>query len=155
VVGIAKRLVVLNSIPSDRLDSPAGVIRSLFQADPFPCSVASLGRTDLFKALEPSAYAKNPMATRNLIRAPGKREISASPQPIVAPIQPRCPFTGYTRAIATLSFFLYTHPPPQFSLMGSTPTTHHLFSSPLPSVLDNESMRLLVVCVQTDIMMEK
>ena len=52
-----KRMVVLLSSQGDRPDSPAGVIRSLFQADPFPCSVTSLGRTDLFKALEPYAYA--------------------------------------------------------------------------------------------------
>ena len=48
-----KKLAVLTVAQGDRLDSPASVIRSLFQADPFPCSVASLGHTDLFKALEP------------------------------------------------------------------------------------------------------
>lgn len=47
-----KKMVVLNVSQSDRLDFPAGVIRSLFQADSFPCSVASLGRTNLFKALD-------------------------------------------------------------------------------------------------------
>ena len=73
----------------DRLDFPAGVIRSLLQADPFPCSVASLGRTDLFKALELPACARNPMATRDLIRAPGKREISFNPLPLITSIQPR------------------------------------------------------------------
>lgn len=46
---------VLREDPCDKLDSPAIVIQSLFQADPFPCSVASLGRADLFKALEPSS----------------------------------------------------------------------------------------------------
>ena len=73
----------------DRPDFSAGVIRSLLQADPFPCSVASLGRPDLFKALESQACARNPMATRDLIRAPGKREISSSPQPLITSIQPR------------------------------------------------------------------
>ena len=63
----------------DRLDFPAAVIQSLLQADPFPCSVASLGRTDLFKALDTSAYAQMPMATRNLTWATGKRKVSLSP----------------------------------------------------------------------------
>lgn len=92
-------MVVLGLAQSDRLDFPAGVIRSLFQADPFPCSVASLGRTDLFKALDPSTYVKRPMATRNLIRAPGKRKVSASPQLLTKPIQPRSQFTGCTQTI--------------------------------------------------------
>jgi hypothetical protein len=82
-------MVVLTVVQGDRLDSPAGVIRSLRQADPFPCSVTSLGHTDLFKALEPPACAEDPMATRHLIRAPGKREASASPQPLTTSIQPR------------------------------------------------------------------
>jgi len=81
--------VVLMVTQGDRPDSPAGVIRSLLQADPFPCSVTSLGHPDLFKALESPACAKDPMATRDLIRAPGKREISSSPQPLITPIQPR------------------------------------------------------------------
>ena len=106
---VAKRLVVLDLTQSDRLDSPAGVIRSLFQADPSPCSVASLGRADLFKALESLAYAWNTMATRNLIRAPGKREISSSPLPLTKSIQPRSQFTGYTQAIATASHSLNNH----------------------------------------------
>ena len=71
---------VLGLLSCDRLDSPAVVIQSLFQADPFPCSVASLGRTDLFKALDPKACAMGPMATRNLTWATGKRRISTSPQ---------------------------------------------------------------------------
>ena len=71
---------VLDLLLCDRLDSPAVVIQSLFQADPFPCSVASLGRTDLFKALDPLACAEGPMATRDLTWATGKRRISASPQ---------------------------------------------------------------------------
>ena len=50
-------MVVLTVTQGDKLDSPADVIRSLFQADPSPCSVASLGHTDLFKALESQAYA--------------------------------------------------------------------------------------------------
>ena len=105
----------------DRPDSPAGVIRSLFQADPFPCSVASLGRTDLFKALEPLAYARNPMATQNLIRAPGKRRISASPQPLTASIQPRSRITGYTQAIDTPAHSLYTrHSQPHFTYGSMT-----------------------------------
>ena len=106
----------------DRPDSPAGVIRSLFQADPFPCSVASLGRADLFKALEPLAYARNPMATQNLIRAPGKRQISASPQPLTASIQPRCRITGYTQAIDTPFNSLYTrHSAHHFTYGSMTP----------------------------------
>jgi len=92
-------MVVLNLACGDKLDFPAGVIRSLFQADPFPCSVASLGRTDLFKALDFPAYAEKPMATRNLIRAPGKREISVSSLPLTKSIQPRCQFTGCTQTI--------------------------------------------------------
>lgn len=92
-------MVVLIMTQSERLDFPAGVIRSLFQADSSPCSVASLGLTNLFKALDTRAYAQMPMATRNLIRAPGKREISASPQPLIITIQPRCQFTGCTQAI--------------------------------------------------------
>lgn len=71
---------VLDLLLCDRLDSPAVVIQSLFQADPFPCSVASLGHTDLFKALDSKACAMEPMATRNLTWATGKRQISASPQ---------------------------------------------------------------------------
>ena len=105
----SKKLVVLDLTQSDRLDSPAGVIRSLFQADSFPCSVASLGRTNLFKALDSRAYAQEPMATRNLIRAPGKREISSSPLPLTKSIQPRSQFTGYTQAIATASHSLNNH----------------------------------------------
>ena len=66
----------------DRLGFPAAVIQSLLQADPFPCSVSSLGRTDLFKALDTSAYAKMPIATRNLTWATGKRKISLSPHTI-------------------------------------------------------------------------
>jgi len=100
-------MVVLTVTQGDKLDSPAGVIRSLFQADPSPCSVASLGRADLFKALESLAYARNTMATRNLIRAPGKREISASPLPLITFIQPRCLFTGYTPAIDIEVFYIY------------------------------------------------
>jgi len=38
----------------------------LFQADPFPCSVSSLRRTRLFKALEDRGYPRSPMATQNL-----------------------------------------------------------------------------------------
>ena len=45
---------------------------------PFPCSVTSLGRTGLFKALELQACARSPIATRNLAWAIGKRKISAS-----------------------------------------------------------------------------
>ena len=63
----------------DRLGFPAAVIQSLFQADPFPCSVSSLGHTALFKALGTSAYAKMSMATRNLTWATGKRKASTSP----------------------------------------------------------------------------
>ena len=63
----------------DRLGFPAAVIQSLLQADPFPCSVSSLGRTDLFKALGTSAYAEMSIATRNLTWATGKRKASASP----------------------------------------------------------------------------
>lgn len=111
-------MVVLNVSQGDRLDFPAGVIRSLFQADSFPCSVASLGRTNLFKALDPSAYAERPMATRNLIRAPGKREISASPQPLITSIQPRCRFTGYTQAIPNPRGTLNTLNNPHLSVMG-------------------------------------
>ena len=94
-----KKITVLSVAQGDRLDSPAGVIRSLFQADPFPCSVASLGRTDLFKALEFQTYVRNPMATQNLIRAPGKRQISTSPQPLTSTIQRRSRITGCTQAI--------------------------------------------------------
>jgi hypothetical protein len=50
-------MVVLIVTKGDKLDFPADVIRSLFQADPSPCSVASLGHADLFKALESQAYA--------------------------------------------------------------------------------------------------
>jgi len=101
-------MVVLSLTQSDKLDFPAGVIQSLSQADPFPCSVASLGRTDLFKALESYAYAKNPMATRNLIWAPGKRKISASSLPLIKLIQPRSQITGYTQTIYNTSYSLYT-----------------------------------------------
>lgn len=80
--------VVLTMALCDRPDSPAVVIQSLSQADPFPCSVASLGRMDLFKALDPLAYAKEPMATRDLTWATGKRKTSASPLQFVAIIQP-------------------------------------------------------------------
>ncbi len=55
-------MVVLNLMLCDRLDFPAVTIRSLSQADSFPCSVASLGRANLFKALDPSTYVKEPMA---------------------------------------------------------------------------------------------
>jgi hypothetical protein len=72
-------MVVLTLMSCDKLDFPAAVIQSLLQADPFPCSVASLGRTDLFKALDTSAYVEMPMATRNLTWATGKRKISVSP----------------------------------------------------------------------------
>ena len=104
----AKREIVLGVLRGDRLDFPAGVIRSLSQADPFPCSVTCLGRTDLFKALDFPACAGNPMATRNLIRAPGKREVSSSPLPLGTPIQPRCLFTGYTPALTNTSHSLNT-----------------------------------------------
>lgn len=63
----------------DKLGFPAAVIQSLSQADSFPCSVSSLGRTNLFKALDTSTYVKMPMATRNLTWATGKRKASASP----------------------------------------------------------------------------
>jgi len=46
---------------------------------PFPCSVSSLGRTALFKALDTPAYARISMATRNLTWATGKRKASVSP----------------------------------------------------------------------------
>ena len=75
----------------DKLDSPAVVIQSLYQADSFPCSVSSLGRTNLFKALDTLTSVKMPMATRNLTWATGKREISASPQtlqPSHTPLKP-------------------------------------------------------------------
>lgn len=113
-----KKLVVLTVTRSDRPDFPAGVIRSLSQADPFPCSVSSLGRTDLFKALEPPAYTKNPMATRNLIRAPGKRKISSGPLPLITSIQPRSLVTGYTPAIDISPLSFYTPPPFQILFMG-------------------------------------
>jgi len=119
---MCKKLVVLKLSQSDRLDFPAGVVRSLFQADPFPCSVASLGRPDLFKALDSQAYAQEPMATQNLIRAPGKREISASPLLLIRPIQPRCRFTGYTQAVNNARGTLYTRPILTLSIMGPTYT---------------------------------
>lgn len=78
----AKKVSVLGRMSCDWFDSPAAVIQSLLQADPFPCSVASLGHTDLFKALDPSTYVEEPMATRNLTWATGKREISANPRPL-------------------------------------------------------------------------
>jgi hypothetical protein len=118
VGAVGKKLVVLNVSQSDRLDFPAGVIRSLFQADSFPCSVASLGHANLFKALDPRAYAQKPMATRNLMRAPGKREISASPQPLITSIQPRCQFTGYTQAIPNARGSLNNPPKYYISIMG-------------------------------------
>ena len=119
---MVKRLVVLKLTQSDRLDSPAGVIRSLFQADPFPCSVASLGHTDLFKALDSQAYAQEPMATQNLIRAPGKREISESPLPLIPSIRPRCRFTGYTQALTNTRGTLYTPPLSPLLIMGPKST---------------------------------
>lgn len=73
-----KKGSVLPKMLCDQLDSPAVVIQPLSQADPFPCSVTSLGRTDLFKALDLKACALRPMATRNLAWATGKRKISAS-----------------------------------------------------------------------------
>jgi len=74
-----EKVIVLNLMRCDRLDFPAAVIQSLLQADSFPCSVSSLGRTNLFKALDTSTYVKMPMATRNLTWATGKRKTSASP----------------------------------------------------------------------------
>lgn len=74
-----KRVIVLKLMRCDRLGFPAAVIQSLLQAEPFPCSVSSLGRTVLFKALDTSTYVKMSMATRNLTWASGKRKASASP----------------------------------------------------------------------------
>lgn len=79
---------VLGLLSCDKLDSPAVVIQSLYQADSFPCSVASLGRTNLFKALDISIYTKMPMATQDLTWATGKREISASPHTLQQPHTP-------------------------------------------------------------------
>ncbi len=86
----------------------------------YPCSVASLGHPNLFKALDPQAYAREPMATQNLIRAPGKREISSSPQPLIASIQPRCLFTGCTPAIHIPILSLYLHVLYRLLFMGLT-----------------------------------
>ena len=91
IVEVIKRVSVIGKMSCDRLDSPAVVIQSLFQADSFPCSVASLGHTNLFKALDTSTYVEEPMATRNLTWASGKRKISASPhtlQPAHSPFKP-------------------------------------------------------------------
>jgi hypothetical protein len=138
---VSKRGVVLNVSQGDRLDFPAGVIRSLFQADSFPCSVASLGRANLFKALDPSAYAKRPMATRNLIRAPGKREISASPLPLITSIQPRSRFTGYTQALSNTRGCLNRENHPHLSIMGPAAPGH---VTALDSIEARYSMRALV-----------
>ncbi len=72
-------MIVLSLMRCDRLDFPAVVIQSLLQAGSFPCSVSSLGRTNLFKALDTSSYDEMPIATRNLTWATGKRKASASP----------------------------------------------------------------------------
>lgn len=63
---LQKRMDVLVSRLRDRLDSSATVIRSLSQADSFPCSVASLGRANLFNALDLSTYEEKPMADPKL-----------------------------------------------------------------------------------------
>jgi hypothetical protein len=127
-------MVVLTVVQGDRLDSPAGVIRSLRQADPFPCSVTSLGHTDLFKALEPPACAEDPMATRHLIRAPGKREASASPQPLTTSIQPRS--HGYRiypdnlHLVRPRELPPRPHPPLLMGLLRPTPENTYQFCNP-------------------------
>ena len=71
-----KKMVVLHSQPLDNPDPPAVVILPLLKANPFPCSVSSLGHPGFFKGLDLSPCGKRTMSTRSLERATGKRQTS-------------------------------------------------------------------------------
>ena len=86
------------------------------------------------------------MATRNLIQAPGKREISTSPLPLVTPIQPRCRITGYTQAIGISPFSLYIIKPPTFLTYGFT----HIIMENSIIVPQLWSLRLSLVSLSID-----
>ena len=59
--------------PLDNSDPSAVVILPLLKANPFPCSVSSLGHPGFFKSLDLKPCGKRTMPTRSLERATGKR----------------------------------------------------------------------------------
>lgn len=73
----SKKMVVLPVQPLDNPDPPAAVILPLLKANPFPCSVSSLGHPGFFEGLDFSPCGKRTMSTRSLERATGKRRTSA------------------------------------------------------------------------------